>query len=78
VIDTAKFKPKTVYVTYIAATPEQVWRALTSSDFTRRYFWGRDVELEPKSGGAFALRRPMAASTFAAGSSPTTRRASCR
>ena len=26
--DIAKFKPKTVYVIYIAATPEKVWQAL--------------------------------------------------
>ncbi|HXX03392.1 MAG TPA: SRPBCC family protein [Xanthobacteraceae bacterium] len=56
--ETAKFKPKTVYVIYVASTPEQVWQALTSSEFTRKYFWQRDVELEPKPGGAFALRLP--------------------
>ena len=28
-IDISKFRPKTVYVTYIASTPEKVWRALT-------------------------------------------------
>ena len=54
----AKFKPRTVYVTYIAATPEKVWQALTSSEFTRKYFWERDVEVEPKRGGAFLLRLP--------------------
>ena len=53
-----EFKPKTVYVTYIAATPEKVWQALTSSEFTRKYFWDRDIELEPKLGGAFALKLP--------------------
>jgi len=58
VTETAKFKPKTVYVIYVASTPEQVWQALTSSEFTRKYFWQRDVELEPKPGGAFALRLP--------------------
>ncbi|MFZ0610454.1 MAG: SRPBCC family protein [Xanthobacteraceae bacterium] len=52
------FKPKTVYVTYIAATPENVWQALTSSDFTRKYFWDRSVEIEAKPGGAFVLRLP--------------------
>ena len=55
---TARFTPKTVYVTYIAATPEKVWQALTSSDFTRKYFWERSIELEPKLGGAFVLRLP--------------------
>jgi uncharacterized protein YndB with AHSA1/START domain len=56
--DTAAFKPKTVYVSYIAAAPEQVWQALTSSEFTRKYFWERDIEIEPKLGGAFALKLP--------------------
>jgi uncharacterized protein YndB with AHSA1/START domain len=53
-----EFKPRTVYVTYIAATPEKVWQGLTSSEFTRKYFWERDIELEPKLGGAFALKLP--------------------
>ena len=54
----AKFKPKTVYVTYIAATPEKVWQALTSAEFTRKYFWERSVEIEAKRGGRFALILP--------------------
>jgi uncharacterized protein YndB with AHSA1/START domain len=53
-----EFKPKTVYVTYVAATPEKVWQALTSSEFTRKYFWDREIEIEPKLGGAFALKLP--------------------
>ena len=32
------FKPKTIYVIYIAATPEKVWQALTDGAFTRRYW----------------------------------------
>ena len=52
------FKPKTVYVSYIAATLEKVWQALTSSEFTRQYFWDRTVDIEPKAGGAFVLRLP--------------------
>jgi len=52
------FKPKTVYVTFIAATPEKVWRALTASEFTRQYFWERSIEIEPKTGGAFTLLLP--------------------
>ena len=31
-------KPDFVYVTYIAATPEQVWRALVDTDVTRKYW----------------------------------------
>jgi uncharacterized protein YndB with AHSA1/START domain len=54
----ANFKPKTTYVTYIASTPEKVWQALTSSEFTRKYFWERAIEVEPRVGGAFALKLP--------------------
>jgi len=54
----AEFKPKTVYVTYIASTPERVWDALTQSEFTRQYFFGRSIEIEPRAGGAFILRMP--------------------
>ena len=53
-----KFMPKTVYVIYIASTPEKVWAALTSAEFTRQYFFGRTVEIEPKLGGNFLLRMP--------------------
>ena len=53
-----KFVPKTVYVIYIASTPEKVWEALTSPEFTRQYFSGRNVELEPKVGGRFVMRMP--------------------
>jgi uncharacterized protein YndB with AHSA1/START domain len=53
-----KFLPKTVYVTYIASTPEKVWEALISSEFTRQFFFGRSVEIEPKVGGSFAMRMP--------------------
>ena len=54
----SNFVPKTVYVTYIASTPEKVWAALTSPEFTRQYFFGRAIELEPKVGGTFILRMP--------------------
>ena len=30
-------KPEFVYVTYIETTPEKLWQALTSSEFSRRY-----------------------------------------
>jgi uncharacterized protein YndB with AHSA1/START domain len=53
-----EFKPKTVYVTYIASTPEKVWEALTSPEFTKKYFWDRSIALEPKLGGKFALLLP--------------------
>jgi uncharacterized protein YndB with AHSA1/START domain len=37
-------KPSFVYVTYIATTPDRLWRALTSAEFTERYMFGRRVE----------------------------------
>jgi uncharacterized protein YndB with AHSA1/START domain len=58
VIDVAKFKPKTVYVVYIASTPERVWQALTDAGFTAQYFFGRTIEIEPAAGGSFAMRMP--------------------
>jgi uncharacterized protein YndB with AHSA1/START domain len=57
-IDPTKFKPKTVYVTYIAATPEKVWQALTDPAFSRQYFFGFAVDVEPRTGGALAFRYP--------------------
>jgi uncharacterized protein YndB with AHSA1/START domain len=52
------FVPKTGYVIYIAADPEQVWTALVRPEFTRQYFFGRSVEIEPKVGGDYVLRLP--------------------
>lgn len=57
-IDTAKFRPQTVYVTYIAASPEQIWQGLTDPAFTRQYFGGFAIDVEPRQGGAFFLRYP--------------------
>jgi uncharacterized protein YndB with AHSA1/START domain len=48
----------TVYVTYIAASAEKVWQALTSGEFTRQYFFGRSVESDWQPGSAWNLRRP--------------------
>jgi uncharacterized protein YndB with AHSA1/START domain len=47
--------PDTVYVTYIATTPERVWQALTSPEFTRQYFFGREVESDWKEGSQWRL-----------------------
>jgi uncharacterized protein YndB with AHSA1/START domain len=50
--------PKHVYEVYIAATPEQVWAALTESEFTRQYYYGNDVESDWKPGSAMVYRNP--------------------
>jgi uncharacterized protein YndB with AHSA1/START domain len=48
----------TVYVTYIATTPEKLWAALTSSEFTRQYFFNRTVESDWNAGSPWTLRMP--------------------
>ncbi|MCK1391651.1 SRPBCC family protein [Bradyrhizobium sp. 1] len=53
-----QFKPLTVYTIYIASTPEKVWEALTSAEFSRKYFSGFAVEMQPKLGGSFIVRAP--------------------
>lgn len=52
------FKPSLVYTTYIAATPEKIWEALTTPEFSRKYFFGFAVDAELKIGGAFLVRAP--------------------
>lgn len=52
------FKPATVYTIYIAATPEQVWQALTGAEFSRKYFFGNSVEIDLRVGGAYIVRTP--------------------
>ena len=41
---------KFVYVTYIRTSPDELWEALTSSEFTRQYWMGHDVESDWKAG----------------------------
>lgn len=53
-----KFKPAIVYTIYIASTPEKVWEALTSAEFSRKYFSGNAVEVDLRVGGAFMMRTP--------------------
>ena len=33
-----------VYQVFIKATPEQIWDAITKPEFTRKYFYGIDIE----------------------------------
>jgi uncharacterized protein YndB with AHSA1/START domain len=48
-------KPKFVYVTYIATTPERLWSALTRGDFTRQYWAGRRIQSEWRPGAPVQL-----------------------
>jgi uncharacterized protein YndB with AHSA1/START domain len=36
-------KPEFVYEMFVRATAEEVWRGLTSPEFTRQYFYGTEV-----------------------------------
>ena len=53
-----QFKPAIVYSIYIAATPAKVWEALTTAEFSRKYFSGFPVEVDLRVGGAFVMRNP--------------------
>jgi uncharacterized protein YndB with AHSA1/START domain len=44
-----------VYSVYINATPEAIWDAITKPEWSRRYGYGGDVEVDPRAGGAFRL-----------------------
>ena len=56
-MDITTFKPLTVYTIYIASTPEKVWEALTSAEFSQKYFFGNAVEVEPRVGGRYIVRQ---------------------
>jgi uncharacterized protein YndB with AHSA1/START domain len=43
---TASVTTTQVYQLFIKATPEQVWDAITKSEFTTRYFYASRVEME--------------------------------
>jgi uncharacterized protein YndB with AHSA1/START domain len=48
--------PVFVYTTFIATTPERLWRALTESEFTRRYWGGLELECDWQVGSPILLR----------------------
>jgi uncharacterized protein YndB with AHSA1/START domain len=52
------FKPAIVYTIYIASTPQMVWQALTSAEFSRKYFFGNAVEVDLRIGGSYIVRMP--------------------
>jgi uncharacterized protein YndB with AHSA1/START domain len=56
--DISKFKPNTVYVIYIATTPEKMWHALTDPAFRKKYMFGFTIDIEPRVGGPFRLLAP--------------------
>jgi uncharacterized protein YndB with AHSA1/START domain len=44
-----------VYVTYIRTTPERLWSALTTPEFTRQYWFGCHIETDWKRGSQWQL-----------------------
>jgi len=51
-------KSEFIYVIYIATIPEKLWEALTSGEFTQKYFFGRRVESTWKIGSAITYWTP--------------------
>jgi uncharacterized protein YndB with AHSA1/START domain len=43
------FRPTQVYHVFIKATPERIWEAITTPEFTRRYFYGAGITVMPDS-----------------------------
>jgi uncharacterized protein YndB with AHSA1/START domain len=37
-----------VYQVFIRATPEQIWEAITTPEFTTKYFYGARIEITPE------------------------------
>jgi uncharacterized protein YndB with AHSA1/START domain len=46
---------KFVYVTFIRATPERLWTALTTPEFTKQYWFGMHCESEWQAGSPWRL-----------------------
>ncbi len=55
---TKKTQQETVYIIYIATTPERCWSALTQSKFIGQFFFGRTVESSWQRGAPWILRKP--------------------
>ncbi|HVA66356.1 MAG TPA: SRPBCC family protein [Elusimicrobiota bacterium] len=56
---TTKTKTETfVYATFIRTTPEKLWEALTSGDFSEKYWMGFRIELEQRVGGRVRILPP--------------------
>jgi uncharacterized protein YndB with AHSA1/START domain len=54
----ADAKSSFVYVTYIRTTAEELWTALTTSEFMKKYWFGMSFETDWKVGSPWRLRFP--------------------
>lgn len=50
--------PDTVYITYIRASADAVWDALTQARFTKQYFFGMQVFSDWQEGEPWTLYKP--------------------
>ena len=50
--------PDLIYIYFIRSTPERVWDALTQSEFTSKFFFGRTVESDWKQGSPWKMLMP--------------------
>lgn len=51
-------KAEFVYATFIRTTPEKLWEALTSAEFSEKYWMGFRIEIELKPGGSVRILPP--------------------
>jgi uncharacterized protein YndB with AHSA1/START domain len=51
--DTETLTTVQVHRVYIRATPERVWEAITSSEWTERYGYGGSIDIDLRPGGAY-------------------------
>lgn len=51
-------RPMFVYTTYIRTTPDKLWQALTSAEFSEQYWFGFRFEIEQKTGGKVRIISP--------------------
>ncbi|MCW5694961.1 MAG: SRPBCC family protein [Pseudolabrys sp.] len=51
-------KPSFVYVTYIAASPDKVWAALTKTELSEQFWFGYRVQADGGKGGRMTAHNP--------------------
>lgn len=51
-------KPSFVYVTYITTTPEKLWKALTTSEFTKQFWFGTTFDCDWRKGSKMSAFYP--------------------
>ena len=51
-------KSSFAYVTYIRTTPEELWAALTTPEFIKKYWFGMSIETDWKAGSPWKLAFP--------------------